>query len=377
MATIQPHSLKSDSLSRLEGILEVYTSHAIQGPSTTYSLKGSDIPSPKEEVSPKEKTQERHEEQKRRKEEIKKEIREVGGRVYHGLKEGLVGIATTSGRIVVWPINLSAKGVSASARGISNLYENASRRNVEKRKHKKEFKQAIRQGKKDLKHGKNWATVWNSVRHEFPEIAHEDISNALGMEAVQEVVPLGAYNEHSKSKIGRENWKSSIKSFLRVITAPMRATWNYRENVGWALGAGALIFGGVYAYNKGRERLDEYLDRNNPLIIYDPFEFTIRYQNGNMIVKNESNSLKVQYKKDGRLIEIEDYNGDRVMDRQWYTPRDGEKISVDINTKTPTLVDIVTNGRDILKRAYQEAEDRGYLRTMVDKEETSNGAIPR
>lgn len=158
--------------------------------------------------------------------------------------------------------------------------------------------------------------------------------------------------------------------FLRragnVIAAPFRAAWDYRENVGVALGVVALGIGGVYLYGKAREGINGYADRDNPLIVYDTFSFNEKYNGGKLFVKKENGVLEVKYTEDGRALEVNDSDGDREVDSQWYTPKRGQRTSINRGSTKPEIADIITRGDELLDVAYQKARARGNLETMAD-----------
>ena len=149
-----------------------------------------------------------------------------------------------------------------------------------------------------------------------------------------------------------------------AITAPFRGAWNYRENVGVALGVVALGIGGVYLYNKAKDGIEGYRDRDNPLIVYDTFSFKEKYQGGDLFVKKVNGVFEVKYTEGGRVMEVNDSDGDREVDAQWYTPKRGQRTSINRGSARPEIADIVTRGDEIFDAAYQEAMAKGNLETV-------------
>ncbi len=148
------------------------------------------------------------------------------------------------------------------------------------------------------------------------------------------------------------------------IAAPFRAAGNYRENIAWALGLGAFALGTWYVYNRAKDGIDGFSDRDNPLIVYDNFSFREHYDGGNLFVSKKDGILEVKYSKGGRVMEVNDDDGDREVDAQWYTPKRGQKTKIDRGTTTPEISDIVLKGDKMLSDAYRLAKRKDNLETM-------------
>lgn len=180
----------------------------------------------------------------------------------------------------------------------------------------------------------------------------------------------------SSNKIRREGLNKNKKmaafgapprrGFFRWTGDQLMGAWSYRENIGVALGVGALALGTWYGCSKGKEWVDGYADRNNPLTAYDNFSLPETYKGGKMFIKKVDGILEVKYTKGKRIIEVNDDDGNEEVDALWYTPKGGERTLINRGATDSKLVDIVTKGDEVLDAAYQIAREKGKLETIAD-----------
>ena len=137
-----------------------------------------------------------------------------------------------------------------------------------------------------------------------------------------------------------------------------------------AVAVGVPVLYGVRGCNSARDFTEDALygfsNRDNSLVTYDSFNFEASYNGGVLSVNKEDDNIIATLRKDGKSLEVEDYDGYRILDRGRYIPRNGRETPISRASDDSKLVGLVSKGDEILAAAYQESEKRGLMKTIAD-----------